>query len=381
MKGSRPSEVDPPEVPAPLETLDELAARYEWATAEYQKLRRAAAIGGLLIVVLLLAISFLPVPYVKLSPGPMFNTVGSVDGIELIKITGTNVYQTTGELNLTTVSERGGPYGELTLPEAFSGWVNEKDSVVPTTDIFPEGTTQQDAVEENAANFANSQSNAISSALTFLDVPVTSAVVVALVAPNSPANGKIKVGDTIVAVDGVKITKPEELPPLVRGKKAGSTVTFALTRYEAPLDVKIVLGQNPRDPAQGYVGVAGSAEYSGPFPITFGVQDVGGPSAGMMFSLGIIDKLTPENLSDGKVIAGTGTISPTGDVGPIGGIEQKMFAARDNGAQLFLAPRRNCSSVLDSAPDGLNVAAVGTLSEAVDVLRKWKSGSTELPRC
>lgn len=362
-------------------TQQELNARYEAATAEHNRLRYTTLVAGIFVVVILVAISFLPVPYVKLSPGPMFNTVGTVDGVELIKITGTKTYPTTGELNLTTVNERGGPYGELTLPEAFAGWISNKDVVLPTTDLFPEGTTKEGAVEENAANFSNSQSNAIAAALSYLQIPVTSSVVVALVSPNSPAENKIKVGDVITAVNGVKISKPEQLPPLIREQKPGTTVTFSLKRDQTPLEVPIVLGENPRDSTQGYVGVAGSTEYSGPFPIDFGVQGVGGPSAGTMFALGIIDKLTPENLSNDKIIAGTGTISPQGEVGPIGGIQQKMFAAVDNGVELFLAPKGNCSTVRESAPEGLNIAAVDNLTEAVDVLRKWKSGATDLPRC
>lgn len=366
--------------PGPIERRD-LEAQYEVALREHEVLRRTSLIGGILAIAILIAIALMPVPYVKLSPGPMFNTIGSIDGVELIKITDTQVYPTTGELNLTTVTERGGPYGELTLPEAFTGWVSNQDVVVPTTDLFPEGTTKQDATEENAANFANSQSNAISAALTYLNIPVTSSVVVALVTANSPATGKLKVGDVISGVDGVAIKKPEDLPPLIRSKAPGTAVTFSITRNKNSIEEVVQLGSNPRDPTQGYVGVAGSSEYTGPFPIEFGVQGVGGPSAGTMFALGIIDKLTPEDLSDGKVVAGTGTVSPTGDVGPIGGITQKMFAANNNGAQVFLAPKANCETVAAAAPEGLNVAAVSTLTEAVETLRAWKSGSNDLPRC
>lgn len=361
--------------------LEDLQAQYAVADADYRRARSAAFGGSLLLVLILLAISFMPVPYVKLSPGPMFNTVGSYQGIELIRITGAKVYPTTGELNLTTVNERGGPYGELTLPEALTGWYSDKDIVVPTTDLFPPGTTEQDAIEENQADFSDSQSSAIAAALTYLKIPLTTKVKVAQVGANAPANGLIKVGDVITAVDGTPVTKPEQMPPLVRSKKPGTVVTFSLVTNKIPKDVAVKLGSSPRNPAQGYAGVLGSTEYSGPFPITFGLQDVGGPSAGTMFALGIVDKLTPENLSDDKIIAGTGTIDPKGEVGKIGGIQQKMYAARDNGAQLFLAPAGNCDAVRSSAPEGLNIAAVNNLSEAVDVLRKWRSGSGDLPRC
>ena len=362
-------------------TIEELEQQYLVENATYKRMRQASFIAALLLALTVLIVAFLPVPYVKLSPGPMFNTVGSVDGIELIKITGTKTYPTTGQLNLTTVNERGGPYGELTLPEAFTGWISDKDVVLPTSDLFEPGTTKQDAQEENQVDFSSSQSAAISAALTYLTIPVTSQVRVAQVAQGAPANGTLKVGDIITAVNGTKVNKPDQVPPIIKAQKPGATATFEIIRSKTPATVNVVLGANPKDPAQGYLGILGSTEYHGPFPIEFGLQDVGGPSAGTMFALGIIDKLTPENLSNDQIVAGTGTISPTGAVGAIGGIQQKMYAARDNGAQLFLAPKANCSSVRSSTPEGLNVAAVDTLSDAVDVLRKWRAGSTDLPRC
>lgn len=362
-------------------TVEELEQQYLVENATYKRMRQASFIAALLLALTVLIVAFLPVPYVKLSPGPMFNTVGSVDGIELIKITGTKTYPTTGQLNLTTVNERGGPYGELTLPEAFTGWISDKDVVLPTSDLFEPGTTKQDAQEENQVDFSSSQSAAISAALTYLKIPVTSQVRVAQVAQGAPANGTLKVGDIITAVNGTKVNKPDQVPPIIKAQKPGSTATFEIIRSKTPATVNVVLGANPKDPTQGYLGILGSTEYHGPFPIEFGLQDVGGPSAGTMFALGIIDKLTPENLSNDQIVAGTGTISPTGAVGAIGGIQQKMYAARDNGAQLFLAPKANCSSVRSSTPEGLNVAAVETLSDAVDVLRKWRAGSTDLPRC
>ena len=361
--------------------MEQLEADYARELTDYKRFRAAWFTSGVLAALFIFVIAFMPVPYVKLSPGPMFNTVGTSSGIELIKITGAKTYPTNGELNLTTVNERGGPYGEITLPEAFIGWISESDVVLPTTDLFPPGTTKQDAQEENQVEFNSSQSAAISAALTYLKIPVTSQVQVGQVAPDGPANGKIKVGDIITAFNGATVTMPDQLPPLVKAQKPGASATIDILRGKTPASIKVTLGASPRDASQGYVGILGSALYSGPFPIEFGLQDVGGPSAGTMFALGIIDKLTPENLSDDKVVAGTGTISPTGEVGAIGGIQQKMYAASNGGAQLFLAPRANCNSVRTSTPQGLNVAAVTTLSEAVDVLAKWRSGSSDLPRC
>ena len=365
----------------PVLTMDQLEIDYAREVDDYKRYRSAWFGAGVLAALTVFVVAFMPVPYVKLSPGPMFNTVGTSGGIELIKITGAKTYPTQGELNLTTVNERGGPYGEITLPEAFTGWISDSDVVLPTTDLFPAGTTKQDAQQENQVEFSTSQSAAISAALTYLKIPVTSQVQVGQVAPEGPANAKIKVGDIITAFNGTKVSKPDELPPLVKAQKPGTTATLNVLRGKTPTTVEVTLGASPRDASQGYLGILGSALYAGPFPIEFGLQDVGGPSAGTMFALGIIDKLTPENLSDDKIVAGTGTISPTGEVGAIGGIQQKMYAAQNGGAQLFLAPRTNCNTVRSSAPEGLNVAAVSTLAEAVDVLAKWRTGSSDLPRC
>lgn len=361
--------------------MDRLIAEYQSAESNYHQLRKTALIGALIVALGILAMSFAPVPYVKLSPGPMFNTLGSYDGTELITISGTTTYPTSGELNLTTVTERGGPYGELTLPEALSGWLNHRDLVVPTTDLFPEGTTKDEAVEENQVNFTNSQSSATAAALNYLQIPVTSTVVVATISPGSPAASTLKLGDVVVSVDGTAVAQPQDLPPLVRARRPGQTVVFDIVRGGVAQQVNIVLAASPRDPSQGFVGVVTSADYRGPFEVTFGLSEVGGPSAGMMFSLAIIDKLTPENLANGQVVAGTGTIRPDGAVGAIGGIEQKMYAAFDAGAALFLAPKANCSAVVKEAPADLNVVAVESLSQAVDVLNAWNAGRTDLPRC
>ncbi len=347
----------------------------------YRRTRAAGYLGSALVVVIILVMAFLPVPYIKFAPGPMYSTTGAVDGVELITITDTMTYPTTGELDMTTVSERGGPFGGLTLPEAFVGWVDPDQAVAPVGLFYPAETSADDAREENTADFVSSQSAAIGASLGYLDIPVTSRVSVAQVLPSGPSAGKLQIGDIIRAVDGTAISVPTELPPLVQARPPGSTAQFAITRDGVDQTADVVLGASPRDPAQGYAGIAGGTEVVGPFPITFGLEDVGGPSAGLMFSLGIIDKLTPEELSGGKLVAGTGTITPTGEVGPIGGLPQKLFAARDKGTDLFLAPAGNCDDVLASAPEELDVVKVENLAGAMDTLTRWRAGEADLPRC
>lgn len=116
--------------------------------------------------------------------------------------------------------------------------------------------------------------------------------------------------------------------------------------------------------------------------VSMHVDDIGGPSAGMMYTLGLIDKVTGEQLSGGKTIAGTGTMNAKGKVGAIGGIRLKMIGAKRDGATWFLAPESNCSDVVGHVPQGLHVVKVGTLDEAYDALvaiRDGKGGS--LPQC
>ncbi len=371
--GSGASAVD--EVPDP--ELVEVNA----AIARYKSNRRSAYVATGLALAIILVLAWVPVPYIKFSPGPMFSTIGSVDGVELISISETQTYPTSGEMDMTTVSERGGPFGGLTLPEAFVGWVDPDQNVAPVDLFYAPDTTAEQAQEGNAADFTSSQSAAIGASLGYLDIPVTSEVLVVQVLPDGPSAGRLAVNDVIRSVDGTKIQKPSELPPLVQAMKPGSTAEFAITRDGQDETVGVVLGESPRNSEQAYAGIAGGSEVSGPFPITFGLEDVGGPSAGLMFSLGIIDKLTPEELTGGKSIAGTGTITVDGDVGPIGGLPQKLFAARDNGTDLFLAPEGNCDDVLASAPEELNVAKVATLDQAMDILEKFRSGDPDLPRC
>ena len=128
------------------------------------------------------------------------------------------------------------------------------------------------------------------------------------------------------------------------------------------------------------MGVQVTEQYQFPFTVKFSVGDIGGPSAGMMFALGIIDKLTPMNLTNGKFIAGTGEITAAGQVQPIGGIQQKMVGARNAGATIFLAPATNCSDVKGAIPAGLQVVKVSTLNQAVDDLEAIKSGQS-VPSC
>ncbi|MFC9470202.1 S16 family serine protease, partial [Streptomyces coelicoflavus] len=130
------------------------------------------------------------------------------------------------------------------------------------------------------------------------------------------------------------------------------------------------------------LSISAGTDHTFPFEIDIKLADVGGPSAGLMFALGIYDKLTPGDLTGGKFVAGTGTIDDNGKVGPIGGIGMKTIGAHDKGARYFLTPADNCAAAAEDTPDGLTLVKVDTIDDALGALKDIRSGKTaDLPKC
>ena len=320
-----------------------------------------------------IAALFQPVPYVLERPGPLFNTLGAVDGTELVSISGTETYPTRGELNMTTVSVYGGPEQGIDLIQAIGGWFSSSTRVTPREQIYPEGLTDAQQNQANVAAFSSSQSDATAAALGYLHLPVKSKMMVGSVETGMPADGVLEPGDILLSVNGTEVTSAEQAVSLIRVPPVGKVVHISVSRDGLVNTLKMTTVAHPNHPKLPFIGITVVTSYEATFKINFGVDDVGGPSGGTMFALSIIDKLTPGSLTNGKVIAGTGTISPEGEVGPIGGIEQKMIASRNHGANLFIAPKSNCSDIIGHVPDGLRVVPVKTLSQAVKVLEDFKA--------
>jgi Lon-like protease len=318
----------------------------------------------------------MPVPYVILSPGPVFNTLGEFGGEDILAISGTTTYPPTGQLDMTTVRERGGPYGPLTALEAVLAALGSRSRVVPEELVFPPGVTSQESRERGAAEFTAAQSNAVAAALGSLDIPVSEEALVAQVDSDGSAAGVLEIGDVIVTISGAQVTSTEQVVNTVRATPPGSTLDVVVRRDGQDTQLALPVGESPEEPGQGRIGVLLRSVYEGPFPIEFSLGGIGGPSAGMMFALAIIDELTPGDLTGGTTIAGTGTIDPQGNVGAIGGIQQKMIGAREAGATLFLAPESNCDAVTGAVPNGLTVAAVSTLQDAQDAIVEFSEGRT-----
>ncbi|WP_165827695.1 PDZ domain-containing protein [Mycolicibacterium sp. GF69] len=318
--------------------------------------------------------SVVPVPYVSLGPGPTFNTLGEVDGKQVIDIEGTDVYPTSGHLNMTTVSQR----DQLGLGEAMALWLSGRQQLVPRDLVYPPDMTREEVDEANTTDFRNSERSAEYAALHFLEFPM--AVTVEDVNDPGPSAGKLAAGDAIDAVNGQPVTTLEEFQNLLEDTKPGDTVVLDYRRKDAPSGVAtITLGKHPeRD--QGLLGIAVLDAPWAPFAIDFNLEKIGGPSAGLIFSLAVVDKLTTGDLNDGRFVAGSGTISGDGEVGGIGGIGHKMLSAREAGATIFLVPADNCEEAKTAPHDGMELIKVDTLAHAVEALKTLSAGG-ERPHC
>lgn len=335
------------------------------------------------LLVALVALAWLvPVPYVAMSPGPIENTLGNVDGKPIIKIDGRRTYPTTGKLDLTTVAVTS-PDQKLDIAGVIAGWVDPSVAVVPRDFVYPPDQTPAEVQQQNAEQMETSQQSAIAAAMREVGVKVPSAVQVRAVVEKSPAVGRLKAADIIVAVDGTKTTSAQQVVDLVGRHKPGDRIRLSVRRADKPLDVTVTTGRAPDDRNRAFVGIQPFDGYDFPFPVTVNLgQDIGGPSAGTMFALAIVDKLTADNLTGGKHIAGTGTIEADGKVGPIGGIQQKIAGAKEGGASTFLVPADNCRAAAGAPTDGIRLVRIATLHDAVTALEALrKNPNAQVASC
>ncbi|MET9802346.1 PDZ domain-containing protein [Streptomyces sp. NPDC006368] len=357
--------------------------------------RRTATMlaSTLILIALLCAGVFIKVPYAEMSPGPTVNTLGDSGGEPVLQVSGHETYPASGHLNMTTVRVTGADY-RMNLVEAVYGWLAHDSVVVPHETLYPDGKTEEQSTQENAEEFSQSQESAKVAALGELGIPVASRVVVSSVQKDSPAESTLHAGDVIKAVDGTPVKEPQDVAKLVTRHKPGEDVVFTIVPAKAaataekarrePTTTEQVTVTTKKSPEgdRAIVGIQAGTDHTFPFSIDIKLADVGGPSAGLMFSLGILDKLTPGDLTGGRFVAGTGTIDDKGRVGPIGGIDMKLVGARDAGARYFLTPADNCAAAASDTPEGLTLIKVDSIDDAVKALEKVGKGDTSgLPSC
>lgn len=339
-------------------------------------------------LVALVVLTFLPTPYVIQRPGPVYDTLGTATGtdgeeIPLIGVEGAETFETAGTLDLTTVQVVGNRERTPSWFELALAWMDSSRAVVPLDSVFPEGVTTEQRDERNAMLMVDSQHEATAAALNELGYDTGAKVVVQEAVADAPADGLLEAEDVITAIDGTAITSATQLREAIQDA-GGDPVTLAVRRGGEEQTVEVTPEERTENDATTWlIGITLRTDYDFEVDVTLQLDNVGGPSAGMMFALGIIDTLSEGELNGGQNIAGTGTIDAQGTVGAIGGIRQKLYGARDAGADYFLAPASNCDEVVGHVPDGLQVIRTATLEESLDALEVIANdGDVEsLPMC
>ncbi|MGH3314504.1 MAG: YlbL family protein [Nocardioidaceae bacterium] len=347
--------------------------------------RRTASllVAGLLLVALCAVAWLRPVPYVAMRPGPVENTLGSLGGAEIVEINGRRTFPTEGELDLTTVSVTA-PTAELTLGDALLAWFDPQRALVPRDLYYPPQQSVQEAERESAVAMASSQDSAVVAGLTQLGYDVPFSVTVRSVSKGAPAAGHLRQGDVITRVNGTPAEEAVEVSALLQDVEPGQEATFTVTRDGQSMQVQTPTRAADDDPSRTIVGIVIADDPQLPFDVSIELGDrIGGPSAGLMFSLAIVDKLTPGPLTGGRHIAGTGTITMNGAVGPIGGIGQKIAGADNAGATVFLVPAANCPEAREAKSNDLTLVRVDTLDTAVEAVEELAEDpeASDVPTC
>jgi PDZ domain-containing protein len=341
--------------------------------------RRAAtllvAAAGVLIALVVAVVS--PVPYVALTPGPTLNTLGASGSKPLIQVKGHLTYPTTGHLNMVTVSFIGGPGTSFNIFAALRAWLSPNDAVVPEQEIFTPGQTPQQVARQDTEEMASSQQAATAAALCQLGIAFTTVDKVQATVKGMPAAGRLRRGDVITAVDGRAVSCHADAGALIKARAPGVPVELTARRNGQTEQVRLATADVQGQPE---IGVQIVESFVFPFSVTISIGNIGGPSAGLMFALGIIDKITPGDLTGGRFIAGSGEIEANGTVDPIGGIQQKMVGARASGATIFLTPAANCADAVGAVPAGMRLIKVSSLAGAVADLEALKAGRP-VPSC
>jgi len=359
--------------------------------ASFAKLPRVKSLPGLpslprapifLALLLLITALVIPLPYVIVEPGEPQNILGKVEkgsSKRLIEITGVKIFPTTGKLNLTSIYVSS-PESKIFGLDILSAWIDGERSAQPREVFFPKGVSGKAVDQQNSLEMRQSQEHAKVSALDYLGYKIPEKMIITSITKESPNNKTLKNGDQIIKLNGIRVLSATEfkkrLLEISAAKTSGDQMQLTVLRNGS--EKVFTVSTYKVETKQKVLGLMVESNYEYPFTIKISLKDVGGPSAGLMFSLGIVEKLRAENLTRGRNISGTGTIDAFGNVGPIGGIEEKLIGAARAGSKLFLAPALNCNDI-QHIPAGLQVVAVETLREAVAALKSKDLES--LPAC
>jgi PDZ domain-containing protein len=328
-----------------------------------------------------LTLTLLPTPYLIERAGPTYDVLGKISDEPVIQISGAESFESEGKLEILTVSIVGKPERTPNWIEIALAWADQSQKVVPVELLYPKNRTTEQVRSESSAMMEVSQQEAIAAALNNLGYETPRQVYITEVVADAAASGKLVAGDSIVSINSEAITDIEQLKQILNSWDEKAPLAVVVDRNERQVTKKV----SPIKDSEGNFrfGILVGYKYDFPIKVNLQLGDVGGPSGGMMFALGIIDRLTPGDLTGGLHVAGTGTIAQSGEVGPIGGVVQKLYGAKRSGATVFLAPAANCDEIIGNVPDGLRVVKIETLQDALTALEKLSANEqvTSLPSC
>lgn len=365
------------------------------------------AVLTLLSLIALFALFLVPLPYIVYDAGPTVDVLSERDGTPVIDIQGEEKAQrqlrdpqpNEGQLRMVTVSELGGPGSTVRFGNLFRAYFSKQRSIVPYSSVYTEEVTREDVEEASQVQMASSHSAGTVAAFEYLGIPIDTILLIVGTVPGSDAEGTLEEGDVLVSLetpDG--ITHPIDSPSVpftvLPNVAPESTVKVTVIRGGEvdvekmrvvggkEIEVEVTTQAAPDGEKGSKLGVYLDALTELPFDVDIHLERIGGPSAGVMFALGIVNKLSSEDITNGEKIAGTGALDFAGNVHPIGGINQKLYGAERDGAQWFLLPTKNCEEALTNHPEKLQMVPVANFTEALDAVEMIATGETSgLPTC
>ncbi|MDA3029745.1 MAG: PDZ domain-containing protein, partial [Actinomycetota bacterium] len=291
-----------------------------------------------------------------------------------ITISGTKVYPTTGQLSVTSVLVTD-PDSYITGFDILYGWIDKNRVVLPRVQVYPEGESAAESVKIGADEMSGSQINATAAALDFLGFKNKAKLMIVDVNKKSNAVDNLQAGDQIISVNNKNYNSSAQIVDYLDQKKPGDLISIKVLRDSNEI-ISRVIKLSAREDGSAFIGINIQSEFDFPFDVKIKLAETGGSSGGLIFALGIVDKLTSQDLVRYRNIAGTGTITTDGRVGPIGGITEKIIGAKKAGVELFLTPIENCSEISDeekvvSSIDKkvMKIVPVATLNEAISILK------------
>jgi len=335
---------------------------------EAEKKRRAFwplyLIGAFFVVGVMGVVAWnIELPYLAFSAGPVSDAADSVVAEDV------DIYPPDGELLMLTVVSQ-----DVNVFEALIAGIDPTIDLVPKAAFRRAGESDEDYRNRVLQQMDDSNFRSISVALDYLGLEmIPTEVVINEFVEGVPAESVLELGDTIFAVNGVTIARIDDIRQVTEDMSVGDVLTMTVIREQVEVGVNVELTEREDEPGVAMIGVILGELTGPPFPLSIQAGDVGGPSAGMMHTLAIIDTLTEGELTKGHVVAGTGAIKVDGTVGNIGGIRQKVVGAEAAGAEYILVPQGNYDSALTAERTVIEIVPIATIDDAIEFFERLEA--------